>query len=92
MIRRVQLVRNIGKFASVTVPANLPLARLTLIYAENGRGKTTLAAILRSLASGSPIPTRSGCAIRSRGRAGLARQARRCDRVRGVVGFTRTSA
>lgn len=27
-----------------------------LVYAENGRGKTTLAAILRSLASGDPIP------------------------------------
>jgi wobble nucleotide-excising tRNase len=28
---------------------------LTLIYAENGRGKTTLAAVLRSLASGDPV-------------------------------------
>lgn len=56
MIRRVQLVRNIGQFDSVTVPATLSLARLTLIYAENGRGKTTLTAILRSLASGNPIP------------------------------------
>jgi wobble nucleotide-excising tRNase len=56
MIHRVQLVRNIGQFDSVTVPAQLSLARLTLIYAENGRGKTTLSAILRSLASGNPIP------------------------------------
>jgi hypothetical protein len=34
----------------------LTLGRLTLVYAENGRGKTTLAAILRSLTSGDPIP------------------------------------
>jgi len=56
MIHRVQLVRNIGLFNSVAVPTHLSLARLKLIYAENGRGKTTLAAILRSLASGNPIP------------------------------------
>ncbi|MCY3003117.1 MAG: AAA family ATPase [Planctomycetota bacterium] len=56
MINRVQLVRNIGRFDSVAVPPQLSLARLTLIYAENGRGKTTLAAILRSLASGDPLP------------------------------------
>ncbi len=56
MINRVQLVRNIGQFDSVAVPPQLSLARLTLIYAENGRGKTTLAAILRSLASGDPLP------------------------------------
>ena len=49
MISRLQLLRNIGSFDSVAEGANIPLARLTLIYAENGRGKTTLAAILRSL-------------------------------------------
>lgn len=56
MINRLQLLRNIGKFDSVNAAANILLARLTLIYAENGRGKTTLAAILRSLATGDPIP------------------------------------
>jgi wobble nucleotide-excising tRNase len=34
----------------------LPFSKLTLVYAENGRGKTTLAAILRSLGSGAPLP------------------------------------
>ncbi|MFH0907950.1 MAG: AAA family ATPase [bacterium] len=43
-------------FDSVDAGASIALARLTLIYAENGRGKTTLAAILRSLATGDPIP------------------------------------
>ena len=56
MIRRVRLLRNIGQFDSVDTAAQIPLGRLTLIYAENGRGKTTLAAVLRSLASGDPIP------------------------------------
>lgn len=52
MLERIQLLRNIGQFDSVNAGAQLPLAKLTLIYAENGRGKTTLASILRSLGSG----------------------------------------
>ena len=56
MVKSIQLLRNIGLFDSVSAAANIPLARLTLVYAENGRGKTTLAAILRSLATGDPIP------------------------------------
>lgn len=56
MIINLQLLRNVGRFDSVASAANLPLTRLTLIYAENGRGKTTLAAILRSLATGDPLP------------------------------------
>lgn len=56
MINHIQLIRNVGRFDSVNVAANLALNRLTLIYAENGRGKTTLAAILRSLATGDAIP------------------------------------
>jgi wobble nucleotide-excising tRNase len=56
MINRLQLFRNIGLFDSVDAGANIPLGRLTLVYAENGRGKTTLAAVLRSLATGDAIP------------------------------------
>lgn len=56
MIHRLQLLRNIGQFDSVDTGANIPLARLTFIYSENGRGKTTLAAVLRSLATGDCIP------------------------------------
>ncbi len=48
------LLRNIGQFDSVTAGAHLALTRLSLIYAENGRGKTTIAAILRSLSTGDP--------------------------------------
>lgn len=56
MIDRLQLLRNVGQFDSVDSAANIPLARLTVVYSENGRGKTTLAAVLRSLATGDPMP------------------------------------
>ena len=49
---RIQLLRNVGLFDSVNEGAQFPLTRLALIYAENGRGKTTLAAILRSAGTG----------------------------------------
>jgi hypothetical protein len=56
VLERIRLIRNIGKFDSVSACANIALPKLTLIYAENGRGKTTLSAILRSLGSSDPIP------------------------------------
>jgi wobble nucleotide-excising tRNase len=56
MIHRFRLLRNVGQFDSVDAAATITLGRLVLIYAENGRGKTTLAAVLRSLATGDPIP------------------------------------
>ena len=56
MIERIQLIRNIGTFDSVDEGGKLPFSRLTLIYAENARGKTTLSAILRSLGRGDPLP------------------------------------
>jgi len=56
MINYLQLLRNIGQFDSVTTGATIPLGQFTLVYSENGRGKTTLAAVLRSLATGNPLP------------------------------------
>jgi wobble nucleotide-excising tRNase len=55
MINKLQLLRNVGQFDSVNSAANIALSRLTLVYAENGRGKTTLAAILRSLGTGDGV-------------------------------------
>jgi len=49
---RIQLLRNVGQFDSVNEGAQLQLTRMALIYAENGRGKTTLASILRSAGTG----------------------------------------
>ena len=54
MIDNIKLLKNIGTFDSKSAAATFSLKRLTLIYAENGRGKTTLAAVLRSLATGDP--------------------------------------
>ncbi len=56
MLARIQLIRNVGQFDSVNGGAAIALPKLTVIYAENGRGKTTLSAILRSLGSGDPVP------------------------------------
>jgi len=56
VLTRLQLFRNVGRFDSVASAAAIALARLTLAYAENGRGKTTLSAILRSLATGDAVP------------------------------------
>ncbi|QQR86922.1 MAG: AAA family ATPase [Flavobacteriales bacterium] len=56
MVDRIQLLRNIGQFENVSPGQQTGLTKLTLIYAENGRGKTTLASILRSLGTNSPTP------------------------------------
>src|ERR1039457_7147229 len=53
MINRFRLLRNIGQFDNVTATA-YGFQRLTLLYAENGRGKTTLSALFRSLAQNRP--------------------------------------
>jgi len=55
VINCLRLLRNIGQFDSVPTGANFPLLRHVFVYAENGRGKTTLTAILRSLQTGDPI-------------------------------------
>ncbi len=56
MIQKLQLLRSIGQFDAVVDGANFDLKKLNLVYAENARGKTTLAAVMRSLATGEPLP------------------------------------
>ncbi len=56
MLEAIKFLGNIGAFEAVRDGANLPLGHVTLIYGENGRGKTTLAAVLRSLATGDSAP------------------------------------
>ena len=56
MIKSFQLLRNIGNFDSVDAGRHITLGRLNLCYADNGRGKTTLASVLRSLAEEDPVP------------------------------------
>ncbi len=54
MIDHILLLRNIGLFDNHSPPPQTALTPFTLIYGENARGKTTLAAILRSLATNNP--------------------------------------
>lgn len=56
MINHFTLLRNLGQFDNVGSGATIDLTKLTLIYAENGRGKTTVASLLRSLGQNDPNP------------------------------------
>lgn len=52
MVRAINLLRNVGRFDNVNAGAQIVFSKLTVIYAENARGKSTLAAMMRSLATG----------------------------------------
>ena len=54
MIERIIALKNVGKFHDYKASGDVTLRRLTLIFAPNGRGKTTLCDVLRSVASGRP--------------------------------------
>ncbi len=50
MLESFDIIRNVGRYETVS---NTPsFGKLTLVYSENGKGKTTLCAVLRSLATG----------------------------------------
>lgn len=51
MIEHIQLIRNVGQFDNVSPGQQTSFSGMTLIYAENGRGKTTFANLLRSLST-----------------------------------------
>ena len=52
MIERIIAITNVGKFVNCKAAGDVTFRKLTLIYGENGRGKSTLCDILRSLATG----------------------------------------
>src|ERR1022692_4634726 len=54
MLNRIISIKNVGRFKSCSAVGDVTFRRFTLIFAENGRGKTTLCAILRSLFTNSP--------------------------------------
>ena len=54
MIQQFDLIKNLGQFKSWSGNNQSQFAKLTLIFAENAKGKTTLANILRSLANNDP--------------------------------------
>ncbi len=53
-IREIRAIRAIGPFLALEGRGDALLARLTTIHGPNGHGKTTLAAVLRSLATRDP--------------------------------------
>lgn len=52
MLKKFVTIQNVGRFWKYGAAGNVELKRYSVISAENGRGKTTLCAILRSLQSG----------------------------------------
>lgn len=50
MIKKIVSIKNVARFENYSHHGNTSLERLTLIYSENGRGKSTLSTILDSLA------------------------------------------
>ena len=53
MLKKIIELKDIGKFLD-RKGSNISLKKFTGIYAENGKGKTTLATILRSLSENRP--------------------------------------
>jgi len=56
MIEKFVSIKSVGRFRDCKAAGDVGFRKVTLIYAGNGRGKTTLCAILRSLQSGQPEP------------------------------------
>lgn len=79
MLRKVISIKNVGRFSSYGASGDVELKRYNLVFAENGRGKTTLCALLRSLQSGDPAH------IRGRTTLGAAAQPEAQIRLEGVT-------
>ena len=54
MINKIERLVSIGKFRNYLASGQVNFKKLTLIYGDNGGGKTTLTSILRSLTTNNP--------------------------------------
>lgn len=54
MLSKIISIKSIGRFEDYSAIGDVVLKRFNLVFAENGRGKSTLCAILRSAQSGNP--------------------------------------
>ena len=52
MLKKFVTIKNVGRFKNFNAIGDVELKRHSLLFAENGRGKTTICTILRSLQSG----------------------------------------
>ncbi len=59
MINKIDRLISIGKFRNYQAAGQVNFKKLTLIYGDNGGGKTTLTSVLRSLTTNSPDIVRS---------------------------------
>lgn len=66
MLERIPLIQGVGLFNKATGGARYKLPSKTLIYADNGRGKSTLTSILGSCASGEDSQVRDRKTIDSK--------------------------
>ncbi|WP_229054370.1 AAA family ATPase [Aeromicrobium sp. Leaf350] len=66
MLKKFVSIQNVGLFADARWSRH-PLGRTALLYADNGRGKSTLCTILRSVASGDPDPVQRRTTIDANG-------------------------
>jgi len=55
LIQKIISINNVGRFTSCKPRGDVSFGKCSLVFGENGRGKTTLCAILRSLQSGDPL-------------------------------------
>jgi len=54
MIHKIERLTSIGKYRNYNATGDVAFKKLTLFYADNGGGKTTLTSILRSLTQNKP--------------------------------------
>lgn len=54
MLEKLISIKGVGRFQNCKAAGDVSFGKNSLIFAENGRGKTTLCAILRSLQTGMP--------------------------------------
>lgn len=54
MLEKLISIKGVGRFQNCKAAGDVSFGKNSLVFAENGRGKTTLCAILRSLQTGMP--------------------------------------
>lgn len=54
MIHKIESLVSIGKFGNYQASGDVVFKKLTLFYADNGSGKTTISSVFRSLAENNP--------------------------------------
>lgn len=67
MLKKIIQIENVGKFRSCKPKGDVEFRQLNLVYAENGRGKTTLCDIFHSLQTGNGDYVRGRSTLGTRG-------------------------